>query len=155
MNSEINWKLLVYVYMITAGLWGFFLKVVLRDLDWKTALFYVFMTIFLIYCVFLFRKIRFGFSGSHLLALVTGCIAVISTITFYKLLSIKPASVIVPLSSQYVVITVVLSILFLGETLSPKILLGIFLSIISIILLTRWSIRRNDECRSISAKNRD
>jgi transporter family protein len=57
-------------------------------------------------------------------------------IIFYTVLKQAPASVVIPVSTLYVLVTVVLSYLFLGEAITIKQLAGIVLGLVSIYLLT-------------------
>ena len=137
MRMTSNWKLLTTCYIITFGIWGFLLKVISKKVDWKTMMFYIWMTIFILYCIFLFRNIKFGWSKFHILAILAGIVAAVGTIAFYKALSLAPAMVIIPLSSQYILVTVLLCALFLKEPLSLRIVAGILCSIAAIILLSK------------------
>lgn len=131
-----DWRVLMAVYIISSGLWGFLLKYVLRELDWKTTMFYVWTTVYLFFVIFLFRNINFGTSKFHMLSVIIGLLGATGTIAFYKAVDIMPASIIIPLSSTYIIITVALSVIFLHEPLTAKTILGIVLGLISIILLT-------------------
>ncbi|UCC95883.1 MAG: EamA family transporter [Candidatus Omnitrophota bacterium] len=132
-----NWKLLVGCYIVTFGLWGFFVKVISKKLDWRTIMFYVLITIAVFYGVFIFRNIKLGWSKFHILAIVAGVCAAIGTMAFYKALSLAPASRVIPLSAQYILVTVLLCTVFLKEPLSLKTMLGIMCSITAIILLSQ------------------
>lgn len=132
-----SWRLLVIYYIVIAGLWGFFLKIIGRHLDWKTTMFYVWIGVSVVYLVFITKKVDFAWSRFHLFAIFTGILAALSAMAFYKALSLMPGSLIVPLSSLYIVITVVLCLVFLKEVISFRIISGIILSIISIMLLMK------------------
>lgn len=119
------------------GLWGFILKVVSTKLDWKTTMLYVWMTIFIILLIFCAKKINLGWNKFYALAVLAGIIAAIGTMSFYKALSLAPASLVIPLSTQYILVTVILSVVFLKEPISLKVITGIVSSIIAIILLSK------------------
>ena len=130
-----DWKVLLAIYIVTSGVWGFLLKYVLQGLDWKTAMFYIWTTVYAFFVIFVFRNINFGLGKFHLLAIVTGVLGAISAIAFYKLISTMPASIIIPLSTMYVIVTVVLSVVFLHEPLTLRTISGIGLGMIAIALL--------------------
>lgn len=137
MATNFYWKFLVLFYIIAFGLWGFLLKVVIGKIGWKTTLFYVWIALSLINFIFVLRYVDFGITRFHLLAFLAGIIASVGTIAFYKALSLAPASLIIPLSAQYILVTTFLCILLLKEPISLRLILGIIFSIIAIVLLSR------------------
>jgi transporter family protein len=56
--------------------------------------------------------------------------------TFYVLLRVAPASIVVPLSALYPVVTVVLAYFFLHEDLSLPRVAGVACALVAIWLLT-------------------
>jgi len=54
---------------------------------------------------------------------------------YYRALALGPAVVVVPLTSLYMVVTVILSWLFLGESLTPRQLAGLVLAVGAVWLL--------------------
>lgn len=132
-----NWKFLITVYVLTSGVWGFILKIASTRLDWKTMIFYAWMTVFILYTIFVFKDIKFGWSKFHFLSILAGVLGTIGTVGFYKAISLAPASIVIPFSAQYVLITVLLCVLFLKEPLSLRIIAGIACSIAAIVLLSR------------------
>ncbi len=135
-EMHLNWRFLIFYYILMSGLWGFFLKIIMKHLDWKTTLFYVWIGLSIVYFILLLKRINVGYSKFHLFAIFTGIIAALATIAFYKVLSLKPASLVIPLSALYVLITSLLCLIFLKESFTLRIFLGIVFSFISIILLT-------------------
>ena len=65
-----------------------------------------------------------------------GCLGGISSLLFYHIIQKALASVVVPVCSLYIVVTVVLSYFFLSEPISIKKILGIVFGLIAITLLT-------------------
>lgn len=59
----------------------------------------------------------------------------IGTVTFVLALKYKPANTAVPLTALYPLITVILAIIFLKETITLKICIGVILAVIAGILL--------------------
>jgi uncharacterized membrane protein len=132
-----NWFVLIILYIIVTGLWGFFAKFSSGILNWQTNMSYVWFTAFVINISYIFNNIKWGFTKAHWFAIVGGIFAAIGTIIFYKALSLAPASKVIPISSTYIVLTVLLCILFLKEPLTWKLILGIIFGISSIILLSK------------------
>jgi transporter family protein len=138
METSSNWKFLVMIYIIAAGFWGFFLKIILSKLDWKTTMLIitsVWVILILVYLIFFSKEINFSWNRYYILAILTGIIGALSGVVFYKALSLKPASIVIPLTAQYILIAVLLSFIFLKEPITLKGVFGIAFSIISIILL--------------------
>ena len=138
MEIDSNWKFLVMIYIIAAGFWGFFLKIILGKLDWKTTMLIitsVWVTLILVYLIFFSKEINLSWNRYYILAILTGIIGALSGVVFYKVLSLKPASIVIPLTAQYILIAVLLSFIFLKEPITLRGVFGIAFSIISIILL--------------------
>lgn len=74
-------------------------------------------------------------SSNLLFALLTGLCGSIGGIAFFFALGHGRASIVVPLSSLYPAITILLSLIFLGERPSPTQALGIVLALIASLLL--------------------
>jgi transporter family protein len=70
------------------------------------------------------------------LAACCGLMGGFLVVIFYSVLKQAPASVVIPVSTLYVLVTVILSYLFLGEAATPKHLAGVVLGLVSIYLLT-------------------
>jgi transporter family protein len=138
MGISSNWKFLVIIYIIAAGFWGFFLKIILNKLDWKTtmlAITSVWVILILVYLIFFGKEINFSWNRYYILAIMTAIIGALSGVVLYKVLSLKPASIVIPMTAQYVLITALLSFIFLKEPITLRGVFGIVFSIISIILL--------------------
>ena len=69
-----------------------------------------------------------------LLAGLAGCVG---TILFYQLLVREPASLVVPLTSLYPAVTVVLAAAFLHEELAATRIVGIVFALTAVFLLSR------------------
>jgi transporter family protein len=69
-------------------------------------------------------------------AAVCGVVGGFLVIIFYSVLKQAPASVVIPVSTLYVLVTVVLSYLCLGEVVTLKQVAGIVLGLVSIYLPT-------------------
>jgi transporter family protein len=69
-------------------------------------------------------------------AAICGVLGGFSTIIFYMILKQIPANIAIPVSSLYIIITIVLSYFFLGETMSIRQFIGIIMGCIAVILIT-------------------
>lgn len=69
-------------------------------------------------------------------ALLAGALGALGTVSLYLTLGAAPASVVIPLSSLYPIVTVVLAYIFLQEELSPMRLLGVGCALAAVWLLT-------------------
>jgi transporter family protein len=69
-------------------------------------------------------------------ALLTGALGILGTLFLYLTLRVGPASIVIPLSALYPVVTVILAYIFLHEELSLTRLLGIACALAAVWLLT-------------------
>jgi transporter family protein len=138
MQSLINdWRFFILAYLILAGVWGLLAKIASNRLGPLTAsciaLTFAWLTVSLV----TLKKINLQLNIGMLAAVICGIFGGLSSLLFYKALQQAPASTVIPVSSLYLVITVVLSCFFLGETLKFKQIVGIAFAILSIILLIK------------------
>jgi bacterial/archaeal transporter family protein len=87
---------------------------------------------------FLFRDllpINFKLSGIAL-ALIAGGLSALGVLILYLLLRVAPASVVIPISALYPLVTVILSFIFLNEVLSWARVLGVACALAAIWLLS-------------------
>jgi uncharacterized membrane protein len=131
-----DWKLLFAIYLATAGLWGFLLKVALTNLNWKTVMVYGWMAVVIPFVPLFLKDVHVGLTRYHGLAMAIGVLGAVSAMTLYKLLSLKHVSLVIPLTAPYMLITVMLSCIFLKEPVTLKTVLGAVLSIVAVVLLT-------------------
>ena len=133
-----EWLVFSLISLVMWGLWGVFAKMATSSgLDWKqisvVSTLVATVANVLIYLVYRpvidFKNIGFFY------ALLVGA-TIIGGYTFYMALSSGKASVVVPLTALYPIITVVLSFLILKESINLTQGLGIILAIASIVLLS-------------------
>jgi transporter family protein len=130
-----------YVYsaltVVTWGLWGVFSKLASNYSKPKQALLFQTAGVLAFAVVVLFmEKFRFewsvpGFSWAAL----GGFFAFIGFLTFFAALDQGKASTVVTLSALYPLVTILLSILFLQERLTPRQGIGIVFALIASVLL--------------------
>ena len=121
------------------GVWGIVVKLVTQQIGMQ-ALFWGQLGAILLFPLyfFLFKEmLPLELRASTIaLSVVAGMLGVLGTMTFYVLLRVAPASVVVPLSAMYPVVTVVLAFLFLHEDLSLTRVAGVVCALAAIWLLT-------------------
>ncbi|MBI2656832.1 EamA family transporter [Candidatus Woesearchaeota archaeon] len=138
-------KMEIYAYFVLIllawGLWGFFGKYALKFINpislilYETIgaiIFQITVLAFLFYSKHKFDANNTGISIAMLVALF----GVIGTILFFFTLSKTKASVLVPLTALYPVVTVLLSIIFLKEKVTLAQGIGIALAVVASILLS-------------------
>ena len=135
MNLWGNWKFFVAVYVVAFGLWGFFVKLIAQKFDWITMAVLLLLSNVLFVVVLSARFVQWTWHPSLPLLVGTGVIGGVGSLAFYRAISLAPASVVIPLSAQYIVVTALLSILFLKEPFSLRLLLGIGSGLVAIVLL--------------------
>ncbi len=125
--------------LIFWGVWGIVVKLVTQQIGMQ-ALFWgqlgaicLFPVYFFLFKDMLPLELR---ANTIALSVVAGMLGVLGTMTFYVLLRVAPASVVVPLSAMYPVVTVVLAVLFLHEDLSLTRVAGVVCALAAIWLLT-------------------
>ena len=131
-----NWRSLMVCYLIITGVWGVLVKLASARLNPFTLAVVAGTTAWFTVIVFSIGKLSWQSGAGIWIAAVSGIVGGISVIIFYTVLKAAAANVVIPLSTLYVFVTVVLSYFFLGETMTLKHLLGIILGFISVFLLT-------------------
>jgi transporter family protein len=120
------------------GMWGFLLKFATKYLDWRQI--YVvnsLITILTSILIFVALKPSIDFhSRGFRYAIFAGLLGTTALICFYSALSVENAIIVVPLTSMYPIITILLSYLILNERLTPLKGVGIILGLISIFLVS-------------------
>jgi len=134
--DNINWRLLIVIYILLAGVWGTLVKVASDRLNPLTISFVVSSSAWLTVAAVALPRLDFQNKTGVWVAAVCGLMGGFLVIIFYTVLKQAPASVVIPVSTLYILVTVVLSYLFLGEALTIKQLAGIVLGLVSIYLLT-------------------
>jgi uncharacterized membrane protein len=130
-----NWRLLIVGYLIITGVWGLLVKLASARLNPFTLAFVAGTTGWITVLVFSFTKLNWQSRTGIWIAALSGILGGISIIIFYAALKLAAANVVIPLSTLYIFVTVVLSYFFLGETMTLKHLLGIILGFIAVFLL--------------------
>jgi transporter family protein len=134
-----DWLIFSIVTIVFWGIWGLLSKLVLNYLDWKQ--FFVISDIgILAVTIIFYLYFRPNLSNINqaglIFALVVGVIGSIAAIGFYLALTTSKASIVVPLTSLYPVVTVLLSFLILKENITIVQGLGVFLALVAMVLIS-------------------
>ncbi len=122
------------------GLWAFFPKLALRTIPPAASVFYeglgvMFTSVAVVWLLGL--RLQGDLQGAFY-AVLTGVFGTIGLYFFFSAVKTGPISVISSLTAMYPVVTVVLAILILHESLAPRQILGIILALVAAGLLS-WN----------------
>lgn len=132
-----DWRLLVLVYIACSGVWGVLAKVAATRLGPLTSSFVAVTTATAVVAAVAFRNLEWR-SGSGIIAAASGgFLGGIATLVLYGALRQGPASTVLPLSSLYLVLTVILSWVFLGESIGVRQATGIVFGLVALMLLSQ------------------
>jgi len=134
MHSWFFWTILA---MVTFGAWGFFPKLAVNHISPQSALIYQVIGGMLVGVVGL-AMLNFKPETQPmgmLYALLTGITGVLGTFFYYLAASRGQISIVVSLTALYPLITILLAIIFLHETLVLKQVLGLCFAVAAIVLL--------------------
>ncbi len=134
MDSWFFWTILA---MITFGAWGFFPKLAVNYISPQSALIYQViggMLVGILGLAMLNFKPETHPTGI-LYALLTGIAGVLGTLFYYFAASRGQISIVVSLTALYPLITILLAVIFLHETLVLKQVLGLCFAVAAIVLL--------------------
>ncbi len=121
------------------GVWGIVVKLVTKDIGMQALIWGQLgaVGLFPVYFLLFKEMLPLEFKvGTIALSVVAGMLGVLGTMTFYVLLRIAPATIVVPLSALYPVVTVVLAFFFLHEDLSLMRIAGVVCALAAIWLLS-------------------
>jgi len=132
------WLLYALLSLIFWGIWGVVTKVALINSEWYH--YYVYGSVVTFIAVgilsLVFRdKLSIGFTDIKVI-LLASLLGVLGYIFFVLAMNSGKASIVVPLTALYPVITVILGVLLLKESVSTTQWIGIALAIIAIILIS-------------------
>jgi transporter family protein len=135
--SQIGWLQLSLIALILWGLWSFLGKIALENLDWKSV--FVFAGVAQIFVIAIFygaTRPPMAFDMKTCYAMIVGILGVSATMAFYYALEQGRASIVVPLTATYPLVTVILAAVLLRERLSINQGAGVLLAILAIVLIS-------------------
>jgi transporter family protein len=127
------------VLLLLFGVWGITAKFAMKEIGLQIVIWaqVASTAIFPLY-FFLFKDLlplKFE-AGAIIWALITGALGIGGTMMLYLMLRVAPASIVIPISALYPVITVTLSFLILRERITPQQWLGILFALAAIALFS-------------------
>ena len=132
-----NWLILSIITIISWGFVGFFLKLASNHSHW-TEIYVVSNLALLVASLLLYisqkPSISVGSPGFNY-AMIAGIMMALSTISFYVAIQTGKAIIVIPLTSLYPIVTIVLSYLILHEQISLTKGLGIILAVVALVLI--------------------
>jgi bacterial/archaeal transporter family protein len=134
-----GWLMYSLLALVLWGLWGVFSKIAATHLP-SWAIFLVEIWVYLVVGGLIWGLLRTPVTWTvpgAVAAIAAGLAGGFALLFFLKALSTGPAAVVVPLTSLYPVITVLLGITFLQEDLSLRHLLGILMASAAVWLLSQ------------------
>ena len=134
-----GWLVYSLLALVLWGLWGVFSKVASMHLP-SWAIFLVEIWVYLVVGGFIWVLLRSSVTWTipgAAAAVAAGLSGGLALFFFLKALTSGPAAVVVPLTSLYPVITVLLGLIFLHEGLSLRHLAGIILAAAAVGLLSQ------------------
>jgi transporter family protein len=136
-----KWILFSLLTILTWGIWGIFSKISLREYSWEqiyviTGMVTLISSI-LIYTFNIHAKqtLNLGSSGFYY-AIAAGLVSVLAYYGFYNALKFGKASIVVPFTALYPIITIIMAFIFLNERISFYQGTGIILAIIAMFLFS-------------------
>ena len=136
---ELRSAALILLAILGYGLWGFLGKVGSQAVGKYEYIFvsYVVATLMFAGTFWAWSGGKLAWSGGLFLAVVGGVCTAVGVIGFFSAIERVPLSIATPLIALYPVVTLILSLLILGERLTLSQSLGIACAILAGILLSR------------------
>ena len=135
-----KWVIAALATMILWGLWGVLLKKASLGLRWHEV-YLVSNSIILAFLLVIGAKYGIPSGRCHtciVAALLAGALGTLGYVLMVIALdSGGRASIVIPLTALYPLVTVIASRILLGEEMRPSQMLGIALALLAIVLLTR------------------
>jgi transporter family protein len=115
------------------GFWGFFSKLATRHVSPASALFYYAATLTILSAlIVLFWQGKFeGNPKGLMFSALVGCSAALGTLFFFISLTKTQTAVAVTVTALYPIVTMLLAVLFLGESITLKQGAGIFFALLA------------------------
>ncbi|WP_013323811.1 EamA family transporter [Gloeothece verrucosa] len=133
-----EWILPTLGAFISWGLWSFIPKITTQYIKPKSAIIYEVMGMMILGIIILF-SLQFEVETHPkgiLLAIITGILGFLGAFCFLNAVSKGPVTLVATVSALYPLVSVVLAILILGETLTVKQIIGVGLAVFAMILIT-------------------
>ncbi|HEY9620062.1 MAG TPA: DMT family transporter [Crinalium sp.] len=132
-----DWILPTFGAFLCWGLWSFIPKITTRHIDPKSAIVYEVIGGILLATFILatFRTRPELNSTGIILAITTGVLGFTGAFFFLTAMSRGPVTLVATLSALYPMVSILLAVFFLQETITLRQGVGIFLALISVLLI--------------------
>ncbi|NLI97221.1 EamA family transporter [bacterium] len=132
-----DWRVLSAIAILGWGAWGILSKIALRHVDWRVMLLISSIAVLPLVVFLGLPAFDWKFNRYVLFAALAGLGASLATLAFNRALQKGgPANVVVPLTSQYVLVIVLFSTIFLKEPITWQRIVGIAAAIVAIVMLS-------------------
>jgi len=131
-----NYKIAAFLAFLLWGIWAYFTKILTRHIPPAILSLITYLALLIPLFIFTLLTSSFIFNPFLWYAIPLGIISGIGTAFFYLALARGPANIVLPFTSLYILIPVILSTIFLKEPLTLTHLLGILFSLLAIFFLT-------------------
>uniref|UniRef100_A0A7C3UNG5 EamA domain-containing protein n=1 Tax=candidate division WOR-3 bacterium TaxID=2052148 RepID=A0A7C3UNG5_UNCW3 len=131
-----DYRLSAFLAFLLWGIWAYFTKLLTRSLNPALLSFVTYLALLIPLFFFTLFTHSFNYQPNLLYAIPVGIISGVGTALFYYSLTKGPANVVLPFTSLYILIPVILSTIFLKEPLGKNHLLGIIFSLLAIFFLS-------------------
>ncbi len=129
---------LLFITILGWGIWGFFQKIGVSKIGAEICLLLTASVELIVVISYLtsIQKLHIPKSWSLIYPILAGASVAVGTIAFLTVLERIPISIARPMTGLSVLVTVILGLIFLHETVTTKHYLGIGMAIAAIILLS-------------------
>jgi transporter family protein len=132
-----DWLVFSLITLVAWGVWGFLGKLALSYYEWKAVYLISSIGCIFVYLAFLaWFKPSISLNWIFVLPLLVGIFGAGGAVFYFIALSKGKASIVVPLTALYPLLTVLLSFLILKEKVNFYQGMGIFFAIVAILLMS-------------------
>jgi transporter family protein len=126
----------VFIALIGWGLWAIASKWMTRFFNTVSITFWISFWALVFLSGFLLYKKNLVVNNYVFFVAPVGFVTLIAMLSFYKALSIGPASVVVPFANMYVIFPVLFGLIVLKESITMTRIIGIIFAILATIFLS-------------------
>lgn len=131
-----HWKMWTLLCTIAWACWGVAAKYAIKGIGWQRLEIISAIAALVIMAVVAPAAFQLKPDHKHLMGFVAGALGALGAILFYLALSTGPVSVVIPVTSLYVVGVTVAGVLLFGEPITFRKVLGVLLATAAVIALT-------------------
>lgn len=131
-----SWLVPTFAYVITTALLGIFTKFGLKGLSWQEMILWAAATYVVVAAILMLSGTRLVFEGATVPAIAAGACAVLGLVLLFVALKTGDVKTVVPISSAYPIVAMLLGALFLSEKLTVGSVAGTVLVVAGVVLIT-------------------